>query len=51
MVLKLSKTVFFLQFLTDISKKSEAVIAVYVYTSECSRFALLDNGVDYYAMI
>ena len=51
MVLKLSKAVSFSQFLTDISKKSEAVIAVYVYTSECSRFALLDNGVDYYAMI
>ena len=35
----------------DISKKCEAVIAIYVYASESSRFALLENGVDYYAMI
>ena len=33
MVLKLSKTVSFLQFFADISKKSKAVIAIYVYTS------------------
>ena len=51
MVLKLSKIVFFLQFFADISKKSKAVIAIYVYASESSRFALLENGVGYYAMI
>ena len=51
MVLKLSKIVPFLQFSIDISKKPKAVIAIYVYSSEGSRFALLENGVDYYAMI
>ena len=34
-----------------ISKKSKVVIAIYVYTSESSRFTLLENGVGYYAMI
>ena len=33
------------------AKKSKAVIAIYVYASESSRFALLENGVGYYAMI
>ena len=51
MVFKLSKLVSFLQFFADISKKSKAVIAIYVYASESSRFALLENGVGYYAMI
>ena len=51
MVLKLSKIVSFLQFFADISKKSKAVIAIYVYASESSRFALLENGVGYYAII
>ena len=51
MVLKLSKIVSFLQFFADISKKSKAVKAIYVYASESSRFALLENGVVYYAMI
>ena len=50
MVLKLSKIVSFWQFLADVSKKSKAVIALYVYASESSRFALLENGIDYYAM-
>ena len=50
MVLKLSKIVFFLQFFADISKKSKAVITIYLYASESSRFALLENGVGYYAM-
>ena len=45
MVLKLSKIVSFLQFLADISKKSKAVIATYVYANESSRFTLLENGV------
>ena len=41
MVLKLSKIVSFLQFLTDVSKKFKAAIAIYVYASESFRFALL----------
>ena len=32
------------------AKKSKAVIAIYVYASESSRFALLRNGVGYYAI-
>ena len=40
-----------MQFFADISKKSKAVIAIYVYASESSHFALLENGVGYYAMI
>ena len=51
MVFKLSKLVSFLQFFADISKKSKAIIAIYVYASESSRFALLENGVGCYAMI
>ena len=51
MVLKLSKIVSFLQILADISKKSKAFIAIYVYASESSYFTLLENGVGYYAMI
>ena len=51
MVLKLSKIVSFLQFFADISKKPKAVIAIYIYASESSCFALLENDVDYYAMI
>ena len=52
MVLKLSKIVSYLQFFADISKESIAVIvAIYVYASESSPFALLENGVGYYAMI
>ena len=50
MVLKLSKIVFFLQFFTDVSKKSISLIAIYVYASEVTRFALLRNGVGYYAI-
>ena len=51
MVLKLSKRVSLLQFFADIIKNSKAVIITDVYASECSRFALLENGVDYCAMI
>ena len=43
MVLKLS-------FFVLVSKKSKAVIAFYVYASESSRFAHLENGISYYAM-
>ena len=49
-VLKLSKTVSFLQFLADVSEKPKAVIAIYVYASESSCFALLENGVGYSAI-
>ena len=42
MALKLTKIVYFLQFFA---------IAIYVYASESSRFALLENGVGCYAMI
>ena len=31
--------------------KFKAVITIYVYASESSCFALLENGVGYYAMI
>ena len=51
MVLKLSKIVCFLQFSVDIRKNSKAVIAIYVYASENSHFALLENDVRYYAMM
>ena len=51
MVLKLSKIVSFSQFFAEISKNSKAVIASYVYASESSPFALLENGIGYYAMI
>ena len=49
-VLKLSKTVSFLQFLVDVSSKPKVVTAVYVYGSASSSFALLENGIGYYAM-
>ena len=51
MTLKLSNIVFLLQFFADINKKPKAVIAIYVYVSESSRLALLENDVGYYAMI
>ena len=50
MALKLSKTVSFLQFFADVTKKSKAVIAIYVSTSESSRFTLLENGIGYSVM-
>ena len=39
-----------LQFFVDTSKINEAVVVIYVYVSESSHFALLENGVRYYAM-
>ena len=50
MVLKLSKIVSFLQVFAAVSKRLKAVIGIYVYTSESSRFALLENYYGYYAM-
>ena len=51
MLLKLSKIVSFLHFFADVSNKSKAIISVYVYAYESSRFALLENDIGYYAMI
>ena len=50
MVLKLHKIVSFWLFFAYVSEKSKAVIAIYVYASESSRFALLENIIGYYAM-
>ena len=50
MVLNLSKIVYFLQDFADINKKSKAVLAIYVYASESSRFALVENVFVYHAM-
>ena len=36
-------------FFTNVSNKPKAVIAVYVYAFEISRF-VLENGIGYYAM-
>ena len=44
MVPKLSKIVSFLQFFPYV----RTVIAIYVYASESTRFALLENGIGYY---
>ena len=41
---------FFLRFFADVSNKSKAVVAVFVYTFESSCFTLLENGIGYYAM-
>ena len=45
MVIKLPKIVWFLQFLADVGKKYEIVIAIYVEASESSSFTLLENGI------
>ena len=50
MALKLSKIVSFSQFFANVSKKSKTVREIYVYTSESSCFALLENGIGYYAI-
>ena len=50
MVFKLSKHVSFLHFFADVSNKSKAVTAVYVYAFERSRFTLSENVIRYYAM-
>ena len=41
----------FCKFFADISKKSKVVIEIYIYVAESSCFALLEDGVGYYAMI
>ena len=50
MVLKLPKIVSLLHFLADVSNRPKAVKVVYVYVFEISCFALLENGIGYYAM-
>ena len=50
MVLKLSKKVPFLQFCTDLGKKSKSIEATYIPASETSCYALSENGIVYYAM-
>ena len=50
MVLKLPKKVHFLQFCTDLSKKSKSIKAIYIYAAGRSRYALSENGIIYYAM-
>ena len=54
MVSKLSKIVSFQQYFADVRKKSKTVIAIYICAYESSRFAVLedgiDYGIDYYAM-
>ena len=39
-----------MQFFADVSKKSKTDTTVHVFTSESSHFALLENGLGYYAM-
>ena len=50
MVFKLSKILSFLHYFADVGNKSKAVIAVYIYALESSRFALLENGIGHCAM-
>ena len=40
----------FCTFLLMLAKKYKAIIAICIYASESSRFALLENGIGYYAM-
>ena len=39
----------FLQFCADLSKKSKCIKAIHIYASERSCYALLENGIVYYA--
>ena len=50
MFLKLPKKVHFLQFCADPTKKPKSVKAVYIYSSERTRYALSENGIVYCAM-
>ena len=49
-VMVLTKIVSFLQFSADVSKKSKVVIAIFVYASESTGFALWENDIGFYAM-
>ena len=44
-VLKFSKKVYFLQFCTDLNKKSRSIKAIYIYACGRSRYALSENGI------
>ena len=44
------KKCIFLQFCADLSKKFWSIKAIYMYTSERSRYAFSENGIVYYAM-
>ena len=44
------KLCLFRNFLLMSAKKSKTVTEIYVYTSESSCFALLKNGIGYYAI-
>ena len=50
MVFKLSKSLHFLQYFDNLSKKSEAIKEFYIYPSERSCFAWFKNGVVYFDM-
>ena len=50
MVFKLSKKTYFLQFCADRSKKFKPIKEIYIYSSERSRYTLLENDIVYYAM-
>ena len=47
MVCKLSKKMHFLQFCTDLSKKSNSVEAICIYASESSHYTLSENAMIY----
>ena len=49
MVLELSKTCFFCNFVLTSSKKSKSIKAIYIQRSERSRYELSEIGVVYYA--
>ena len=49
-VLKFSKKVYFLQFCTDLNKKSRSIKAIYIYACGRSRYALSENSIVYHAM-
>ena len=50
MALKMSKKVHFLQVCTDFSKKYKSIKAIYTYAFERFSYALLENGIVYYAI-
>ena len=48
--LNCQKLSLFLKSFADVSKRSNAVIAIYVYASESFHFVLLENNIGYYAV-
>ena len=47
MFFKLTKTLLFFQFYTDIGRKSKLRRAIYIYASESSQYSLSENGSIY----